>query len=222
MPIGGKSTPAAKPAAAPKPSAPDDKELRDAQLAYYRAGAAYYTKAVDGLGKAAAPGASPPKPPSSSPAATPSSGGKTAPASPAPQASSSAKAPAAQPAAPAAASAPSSGGELATKTRKELVEIARGLGIDTPGLKAEDLRSAIESAGGAPAAQSGSGGEPAHIIKAKALMKAIDDDYEKYEAAIDPNGDQLKCGGDCVRCPHPEAETAEAQIESCYESIVGG
>ncbi len=124
--------------------------------------------------------------------------------------------------------------DLSTLNRKQLAELCAQYGIESQGLKAEDLRTAIREAreGGAePAAEEGTTGDfqldETSQLKAEGLMTLIEDNYEQFAPYIDPNADEsvegaLRCGGDCQRCPAPEAEYGgdpNQQIAACYASM---
>lgn len=174
--------------------------------------------------------------------ATPAPKAAAAPATPsaAPRAAAgSSPRPVAKPAAaPAAAPAPEvdPGADLSSLNRAQLVALAGQYGVETTGLKAEDLRKAITEAmgGGAPAEEAPAEEAPAEeapapdmdpvsIARAETLMGILTEHSDRYEALVDPNSqepDSLRCGGDCMRCPNPEGyENAELQIAACHQAV---
>lgn len=114
---------------------------------------------------------------------------------------------------------------LEHKTRKELVLIAQPLGIDTVGKKAEDLRSLIKEYHKSNVANSFKTVENKSDqtqLKAKIVMNLIDENYDRYVGQIDKDSTEpgaLKCGGDCLKCPHPEFPTTKEQVDACYKVL---
>lgn len=182
--------------------------------------------------------------PTTAPTTTASSGPKQP--SPGPKSS---KPPATPPAQPASApeEAPASGGDMATMSRRELVEMANSMGLDVTGLKADDIRAKLAEAGAggeAPAQEEeqeaapegeeeqteeapAEDGQPEvtdELIggRADAIANLIADNYDRYEDTINPESTTegaLRCGGDCRRCPHPEFETQDEQINACFVNL---
>jgi len=165
--------------------------------------------------------------------AAPAAGGAKTPPKPA-QAAAAVPAAAAKPAgaatsaaAKSAPAAPAGDQPLESMSRKQLGDMARAMGIDPTGLKAEELRKKIaDGGGGAEAAEES--GEDNTVEKANILMLLIEGNYEALEANLvgDVNlnpaeGEQycLGCGGDCPRCPHPEYGTAAEQVSACFTSV---
>lgn len=217
--------------------------IRSAQLRFYTAGAEYFESQMKGTvvaEKQARPSVSAPnaatvqtqapttpaavgqatkpvgRPPGRPPASTPTQ-----------QVSVSV-----QPAAQASAQST----DLATMTRKDLVDMAKGMGIETQGVKGDDLRVLIANAGGAaPVAQEAetasegetekdlTANEQYMEVRATINMQLIDANLDKYEAYLDQNStdpNALKCGGDCVRCPNPgKFPHAADQVARCYAEL---
>lgn len=151
--------------------------------------------------------------------------------------------------------------DLESMNRMELLPIATELGIDTKGVKAEELRELIKemqgSGGGSkpkptPSAKPKSGlsskkpaggglsskpkpgglggatpsktsGKPKPKVnpKAEKLETFVGANYEKFAERLDTSVEEggLGCGGTCTKCPHPECETAEEQVNHCYEAV---
>lgn len=127
-------------------------------------------------------------------------------------------------------------GDLAGLNRKQLVDIAKQLGLAPKAKKRGEVLAMIEAkraeAGGAPAAAAapatgglgGALGQPAAPTfdqeKAATWLTGI---VDAHEAALSPSIDALGCGGDCYDCPKPEPTnaTVQAQMESCTASLTG-
>ena len=239
----------AKPVVADK----EDTIIRSAKLRYYNAAAAYYEAALPMLGGGHAPV---PRPSTPAPVAatvaqttTPAANGVEKrpvgrppgrPPASRPMPPASAPAPSAPPvsAPPTAVQTVITPGEipsaevLAGMTRKDLVELAKSLGMETQGIKGEDLRVMIANHSGAvPAAEDGGTvtGEPASNneqyanARATVNMNLIEANLDKFEPMIDPastDPNALKCGGDCLRCPNPGGYPSAAdQIANCYKEL---
>lgn len=168
--------------------------------------------------------------------AAPTTGAKSAPKPTAAPAPSAAKTPASSPSAGSAGDA----GDLAMKTRQQLTEIARSMGMDPTGKKADDLRAMItaklaEGDAGSEGGESTEGEAASEIEydelttqKAEVVMDLLENNPETMEQYIEPNlpEDQrpegyLGCGGDCMRCPNPDghADGPTAQVAACYKDI---
>lgn len=132
-------------------------------------------------------------------------------------------------AAPATQETATEGGavDLTSMNRAQLVAMADQYGVAHVGLKADDLRKALAEVmgGAAPAAEEGAAAPEAGTLsplaeaQAGTVMQLITENSDRYAEMISPEG-QLKCGGDCARCPNPEGyENADQQIAACHKAI---
>jgi len=252
------------PGAAKLPTISDDEEngfpvfistnmvraIRSAQLKFYQVGTAYFESQMKGaptVKTEARPSVSAPSVATAQKAPTPAAPGPEKrpvgrppgrpPASP-PTQQAPVPVQRATPAPPVAAQSTGevpSAYDLNGMTRKDLVELAKSMGLETQGVKGDDLRVMIANAGGSSVAsepvtesagqaeEGPSTNEQYMEVRATVNMALLDANIEKFGDMIDPNSadpSALKCGGDCIRCPNPgNFPHAADQVASCYTEL---
>lgn len=83
------------------------------------------------------------------------------------------------------------------------------LKVDTKGKTVGDLRKAIAKAEKPPGSKRA----------LKVLQDRLAETIEEHDAEVAEMIEDLGCGGDCYKCPHPEKRTVRAQVKACVTAV---